>query len=996
MSKKWGMFTGLALCWWLFSAFAMSQVPAPRPTVLTPGKPLSQKLVKGEKPVFQVRLQANQYCRVLVDQQGVDVVVVLRSPSQTELLKVDSPNGIEGSEALEFISESTGVYLVEVAGADESAPSGAYSIQVVEARTASPADRERVRKLGVIRAKLAETAQLEATPTKANGEKAIALYQEVIQLHQDLHNEIEKAWALNNLGQNHGRMGENAKAIACFTEALDIHRRTKGRCEEALVLYNLGEAWRETGDFHQAQELFLQAAALADRIPMPQLAIYTYSILGTVSNALGDLVAAAKYFNLALDHCRARGDQAGEANVLHNFGSMYDDLGEKEKAGAYYRQALVLERQTNDRQGESYSLNNLALIEDFRGEFQQALEGFHRVRQLTQELGDKHLEGTVLLNLGQTHRNLGEYDATRTFYTQALELFQSLQEDAGTAAALQKLGYLEFKEDHPAQAQLLFQKALTLQLAGGDKKRAAANQGMVGETWLKLGDIRQAKENLAASLALQRSVQNRDGEGQALMGLGQAAFQEKDFAQAVDAYQQALAIRRALRDRTGETETLYHLTQAQLGREKPELALESIAAAARLVETGRLKVNRESLRQSFFANQRDIFDLYIDVLMRLHRKNPTAGFAGQALEVSERGRARGLIELLAAARRNNGTPPSHDLVAQEQTLLTQLDLKEQERFFILATRETSPILSQLEKDITVLQTQLEEMQARLRTQNQRLASLVYPAPLTVRGIQEQVLDRDSILLEYSLGAGKSYLWAVTITGVTAFELPGREQIEALAATVYQSLKEPRAQRDIGLGGKKPGPMKPNWQREAAQLSGMILGPVGSKLGSRRLVLVPDGALEYIPFGALPMRGTGPYVPLLATHEIVTLPSASTLAVLRRETAGRKPAEKQLAVFADPVFGTQDERLKKQTTPPQKKTEESVPSPSLSPTDERALKLLVAGQNPGEPKLQIPRLPFTRQEAQALETLVHRNNGIRPSISQPAKKRQLAEKLAVTK
>ncbi|MBX7224375.1 MAG: CHAT domain-containing protein, partial [Blastocatellia bacterium] len=126
---------------------------------------------------------------------------------------------------------------------------------------------------------------------------------------------------------------------------------------------------------------------------------------------------------------------------------------------------------------------------------------------------------------------------------------------------------------------------------------------------------------------------------------------------------------------------------------------------------------------------------------------------------------------------------------------------------------------------------------------------------------------------------------------------------------------------------------------------------------------------YIPFGALPMRGTGPYVPLLATHEIVTLPSASTLAVLRRETAGRKPAEKQLAVFADPVFGTQDERLKKQTTPPQKKTEESVPSPSLSPTDERALKLLVAGQNPSEPKLQIPRLPFTRQEAQALETLV---------------------------
>jgi CHAT domain-containing protein len=99
---------------------------------------------------------------------------------------------------------------------------------------------------------------------------------------------------------------------------------------------------------------------------------------------------------------------------------------------------------------------------------------------------------------------------------------------------------------------------------------------------------------------------------------------------------------------------------------------------------------------------------------------------------------------------------------------------------------------------------------------------------------------------------------------------------------------------------------------------VLLGPVAPQLGSKRLVIVADGALQYIPFAALPApytgndkgrnSGTEPQ-PLFVEHEIVSLPSASTLATLRRETAGRKPAEKSLAVLADPVFTDDDTRVR---------------------------------------------------------------------------------------
>jgi CHAT domain-containing protein len=127
---------------------------------------------------------------------------------------------------------------------------------------------------------------------------------------------------------------------------------------------------------------------------------------------------------------------------------------------------------------------------------------------------------------------------------------------------------------------------------------------------------------------------------------------------------------------------------------------------------------------------------------------------------------------------------------------------------------------------------------------------------------------------------------------------------------------------------------------------MLLGPVAAQLGGKRLLVVPDGALEYLPFAALTIPNTrGPFVPLIVEHEVTSIPSASTLAVLRRELQERPPAEKVVAVFADPVFDKTDERL----------------SGGMSRN---------AGGHHGAPAESpaLQRLPYTRQEAEAILAL----------------------------
>jgi hypothetical protein len=102
------------------------------------------------------------------------------------------------------------------------------------------------------------------------------------------------------------------------------------------------------------------------------------------------------------------------------------------------------------------------------------------------------------------------------------------------------------------------------------------------------------------------------------------------------------------------------------------------------------------------------------------------------------------------------------------------------------------------------------------------------------------------------------------------------------------------------------------------LGQMLLGPVARELGQKRLVIVAAGVLQYILFSALSAPQATPndgVKPLLVEHEIVNLPSASTLAPIRRHIAQRQPAPKAIAVLADPVFSHSDPRVKRNSQVP---------------------------------------------------------------------------------
>jgi CHAT domain-containing protein len=137
-------------------------------------------------------------------------------------------------------------------------------------------------------------------------------------------------------------------------------------------------------------------------------------------------------------------------------------------------------------------------------------------------------------------------------------------------------------------------------------------------------------------------------------------------------------------------------------------------------------------------------------------------------------------------------------------------------------------------------------------------------------------------------------------------------------------------------------------------------------------------------------------PLVSAHEIVNLPSASTLAELRRARTNRKEPPKAVAVFADPVFDRRDDRVAQLHTSADTAhvTDTRSPANRLSSSAQRLTRSATdVGliRNRGE---YLTRLLWTRREAaailhvtpsgegmQALGFDANRSNAISPAMAQ---------------
>ena len=742
----------------------------------------------------------------------------------------------------------------------------------------------------------------------------------------------------------------------------------------------------------QAREKFVQALALYRAAENVEGQALTLTELGLVTYWLSERRQSIEWYQQALPLWRSINDAHGEARVLNNLGVSYSNLGELQEAENYYQQALPVWRRLGDHNGEARTLNNISAIQFLLGDWQQALSIVRQAAALWHEAGDRRGEPTALNSLGVIYAELGDHAQALDYHQQALAMARSVENKPPDLLSLEtrilnNLGEIYIMRREEAQALHYLNEALALRRERGDREGQAMTLTDIAFVHGFAGRREQALETYEEALKLARETGYRWVEGTILKKLGEILTSEQP-ERARESFQAALKLFRAAEEKEAETETLYGLAKLERAQSNTAAARAHIEASLALAESLRTKVGSHDLRALFFANKQDYFETYIDLLMQEHQANPKAGYDQLALQASERARARSLLELLAEARAeiHRGVPT--ELLDRLQKLRA-LIMGKTNRHLGLKNSQTTTAeeLSASEAEIRRLTTEYEQVEAQIRALP-HYGALAQPQPLKLSEIQAQ-LDAQTILLQYSLGQERSYLWMVSRDALESHVLPGRAKIEAAAQQVYELLTahQPRLNESPAQRLARERTADEQYWPAAMELSQMLLGPVAERLGEKRLIVVPDGGLHYVSFNALPKPEaegksnqplTSNLKPLILEHEMAYLPSASVLALQRRERPTQPVAQQAIALFADPVFSADDLRVTANSKASAPKSRASMAAKNQKPAKldfSTQVTRSVPSASWLRSEITLPRLLNSRREAQAIASLVPRDSSL---------------------
>lgn len=927
--------------------------------LLTLGAASARELTGGQSHRYRLALTEGQYLRLVVEQRGIDVVVALAGADGVKVRQVDSPNGTVGPEELHFIAKASGQYWVTVSSLEEKAPAGKYEIKISDLRPASASDASLV---------AGETALAEADGLMGRGDlqlmrQAISKYAEAAEAYRAADAAAKEAWALYQISRAYLSFGEAQKALEPLNRFLLLSRQTKDAAREAMAFGALGAAWLRLGERRKALDYFQQSLTLGRQAGSISDQAVILSNMGTISGHLGELDKALMFYSEALaalqqastsaanaEHRRAL--RWAEANILINVASARHKLGDFQMAIDTGNQVLSIIREQrgastpgiNDRKLEGVALNIVALALSAAGETQKPLEYNLESLRILEQIGDQRNQAVTLNDIGLIYQLRGDQAQAVRSFQQSLALAKRVNDPVAQSVALQHLGW----------------------------------------SYEALGERDKALASLAEALTLTRAATAREDELVALRRLGAIYLRSGDQRRAIEHLQLSLQISRALKQVAHEAATQSLLAQAHRELGALSQALASGEAALRITESLRAGVASQDRRSTFFSAVQDRYASHIETLMQLHGQYPTEDYAATALAVSERARARGLLELLAESRVDIRVGVETGLLERERHLHRQINAKAEAQSKLLNSKHTEEQAAAFTNELADLTAQLQEVQTAIRRASPPYAALMQPQPLAASDVQ-RLLDDQTVLLEYALGEKSSYLWAVTPTAINSYQLPPGAEIETAARKVYDLLtaRQPPSALNATQQFARVKQAEAAYPTQAAALSRMLLAPIAGQLGRKRLVIVASGMLEYLPFAALPDPSTANKttgVPLLVNHEVINLPSASTLAVLRREAATRTAATKSVAVLADPVFTPDDPRIRaisknRQTTAAVNAPAANRIAPaSAQPTTN--LARAVRDFNFAEARGGLARLPFSREEAETILALEPRGAGFK--------------------
>ena len=965
--------------------------------LLEPGQTIKRELAGNDIHTYQIRLSAGQFLKVIVEQQGIDIVAQLSGPDGEQIAEFDREGRSRGREEVLHVAEAAGQYRLTLLPRQKNVSVGGYEVRIDELRAATVDDltlhearkllqkglkllnaskyedalplvkrsceiRERVS--GPESRDLAEALNSLARIYWIKGEytQAEELYQRSLAIREKIlepeHPGI--AIVLHNLAILYVETSNYAKAEVFYQRALEIMEKALGvdHPNVATCLNNLALVYWHKGDYAKAESLHRRALTIREKalgVDHPDVAA-SLNNLANLHYERGEYPKAEPLFRRALEIMeRTLGpDHSNVASSLDNLASVYTRMAEYAKAEPLHRRALAIREKTLglDHPDVAKTLNNIAIIHIESCEYLKAEQLYRRSLAIREKsLVPNHPDIAIALkNLGQLYRERGDYLKAEQFYQRALSIEEKALgvEHIHVASTVNSLAMLHFSKGEFEQAEQLLQRELAIweKSSAPDHPEVAICLNDLAILYRDRGDYPKAESLFYRALAIREKALGPDHPRVAytLNDLAMLYRDQRDYLKAEQLFQRALAIR----------EKSLRLEHPEIAASLDELAV-LYAAKGDLAQAIKVQARANSITESNLTlnlaagSERQklaylaLFSKETDFTLSLHSRvapdDPRALNLAFTTLLSRKGRGLDNMADTVATLRRHATSEDQalfDQLARARSQLAALTLRESETDKPQAYRAR---LKSLGDKVEELESTLSMRSAEFRAQKQ---------PVTLAAVQA-ALPAGSALVEFAAYTPRD-------PRNNKIKLPPRYLTYLLAAQ-----GQPRW---IDLGETAPidrainawrlalrDPRRTDVTRLARVVNAKVMQPVlalaQSELGeTHRLLIAPDGLLNLVPFAALVDR-QGRY--LIESYSISYLLSGRDLLRLPLHRLSRQDA----VVVADPDYGEME------GTVATKSRDVGLP-PGLPQS---------AGTNFSLANIYFPPLKGTGGEAQALKTIL---------------------------
>lgn len=544
-------------------------------------------------------------------------------------------------------------------------------------------------------------------------------------------------------------------------------------------------------------------------------------------------------------------------------------FGELDSAIFYLERACLVRQEIGDLPGLGSSLVYLALSYDYNGQYVKAQDAYLKAYEVNKAVGNKVKMAEALQNTASLLNGTGHYTEALQKLKIALELREELNDPVKIGNVLNEQGNVYANMRNYDKAVELYAKTAEIMNSEGNLEGQANAYNNIGTILDEVGRYQKAIEYYTRSMNMCKETGDKEGTGTALGNLGNSYYGLGRFEEAESCQLQALTISRELSIHENEIHNLINLSNAQNALGK----LDSAQHFCKLALEKAVELNNPQLIWIATLNLGDNFE--------------KRGDYTQAIEHYEE--ALGIVEEIRLSL--SGEEYRSEYMAAE-------------RFAFEGLIHLLGSLHQREPDQGFdRKAFLHAERSKSRAFLDMLSDSIQPAALL--DVQASIPDEESVILEYFLGDSSSCLWVITEEENAMYVLPGREALIEGIETLRFSLT-------------KPDPSNLSFFSQSAQmLYKQLLEPAHPFMKKKKkLVVIPDGELFYLPFEALlskaPKKGKdsdpSAFSYLVNKHAIAYGHSATILMNMPAGMQGEDKAQPRLLAFGDPEFTSQYKRL----------------------------------------------------------------------------------------